>query len=60
MRTNMDELTKLRSINTKLHLALNCAIDIIEENVYHDDIKYSEPCKRMKRLIREINKLEGK
>lgn len=56
----MDELTKLRNINTKLHLALNCAIDIIEENVYHDDIKYSEPCKRMKRLIKEINKLEGK
>lgn len=56
----MDELKKLKTINNKLHLALNCAIELIENYLYHDDIKYTDTCKRMKRLIREVNKLEGK
>ena len=58
--TNMDEVIKLKRINNKLHLALNCAIELIENYLYHDNIKYTDTCKRMKRLIKEINMLEEK
>lgn len=58
--TSMDEVIRLRRVNNKLHLALNCAIELIENYLYHDDIKYTDTCKRMKRLIKEINMMEGK
>ena len=56
----MDEVIKLKRINNKLHLALNCAINLLETYFDYGEIRYTDDCKRMKQLIREINKLEGK
>lgn len=55
-----DENKKLNKINKKLHLALNCAINLLETYFDYGEIRYTDDCKRMKQLIREINKLEEK
>ena len=57
----VDEENKtLNKINNKLHLALNCAIELIETYLEYDDIKDTDACQRMMRLINEVNKLEEK